>query len=159
MFNTQPTGTVISRRFKKKKSSAPIISWSVKWIWMLLRLVGWFDEPTTHFILSSQYSRERTLLLWFCNLNVYRMLSFEQGMMKEATELYILVSVWMTLTFIQDHSLWEMKNFCTYFFHIYLRQFECYFVTGTVGLLKHMLNLFYTINIQERKLNFCEICL
>ena len=33
-----------------------------------------------------------------------RLVSFKFGMMMETTKLYILISVWMTSTFIQGHS-------------------------------------------------------
>ena len=40
--------------------------------------------------------------------DIYRPISFKLGMMIEITKIYICVSVWMTLTFIQGHSC--MKN-------------------------------------------------
>ena len=73
----------------------------------------WCDRPHTHFSSSSEYSRERTLLLCFnsfFNINIrlyshiYRAISFKLDIMVETTELYILISVWITLTGIQGHS-------------------------------------------------------
>ena len=47
--------------------------------------------------------------------DIYRPLSFKLGMIVESTEPYILMSVWMTLTFIQGHSLLLLllDSFCT----------------------------------------------
>ena len=72
-------------------------------------------EPHTRFILFIQYSRERTLydyiILLEKNFNVglysdiYRQISFEFSVMIKTTKLYILISVWMTLTFIQSFNV------------------------------------------------------
>ena len=58
------------------------------------------------------------------------------GLMIETTEFYILVPVWMILTFIQGH---RNQNYCANFLEKKL-----------YGLLKLMLTLFCTNNIQER---------
>ena len=70
----------------------------------------WCIEPHTHVISSVEYSMERTLPMWFrYKNNVYRPISFKLDMMIETTRLYILISVWMILTFIQGHSC--MRHF------------------------------------------------
>ena len=73
-------------------------------------------------ISSDQCSRERTLFMWFrCrNFNVnlysdiYGPISFKLRMI-ETTKVYIVISVWMTMTFIQGHS-WtrNQKRLCPY---------------------------------------------
>ena len=48
------------------------------------------------------------VVVFKCNVglhsDIYRPISFKLGMMVEITGLYILISVWMTLTFFQGHS-------------------------------------------------------
>ena len=61
----------------------------------------WYHEPHTHFMSSSQYSRERTLLTWFhkkrCSIalysDIYKPISFKLGMTVETTKRYILILV------------------------------------------------------------------
>ena len=43
-------------------------------------------------------------------LDVYRLISFRLGMKMGNTKLYIFISVWMTLTFIQCHSCMRNKK-------------------------------------------------
>ena len=76
----------------------------------------WSNEPHSDLILSSQYSIERSLLLWFCKRkfdvglysDIYRVISFKLGVVMETTKLCILILVSMTSAFIQDHSC--MRN-------------------------------------------------
>ena len=44
-----------------------------------------------------------------------RPISFTLGMMIETTNLYIVISVWMTLTFIQGHICMRNKNISVQF--------------------------------------------
>ena len=47
--------------------------------------------------------------------NIYRPISFKLSIMIKIIELYILISVWMTLTFIQDHScIGNQKLWCAF---------------------------------------------
>ena len=78
-----------------------------------------YDEPHYYFILSIQYSRERTLLMDFVRKtkkkkkkntfniglfsDIYRPISIKLSIILETTRHYVLISVWMTLTFIQGH--------------------------------------------------------
>ena len=56
-----------SQECRKTKTSPSIISQSFQSVWMDFGVeTCWCDEPHTHFILAIQYSRERTLLIWFC---------------------------------------------------------------------------------------------
>ena len=63
-------------------------------------------------LLCHPYSREKTLLYDFVKNNfnvglysdIYRSIAFKLGMMRETAMLYVLISVWMTLTFVQGHS-------------------------------------------------------
>ena len=53
-----------SQECKKAKTSVPIIWIDLDGIWYTIELCC-CDEPQTHFISSVQYSRERTLVMWF----------------------------------------------------------------------------------------------
>ena len=83
---------------------------------ILLRLKC--DDPHNYFILSVQYLWERAVLMWFHSKNfniglysdIYRQISFKHGIIIETSKFYILISVWMTLTFIQ-----EIKSFGIHF--------------------------------------------
>ena len=47
--------------------------------------------------------------------DIYRRSSFKLGMIRETTKLYIFISMWMTLTFIQGHrSVRNQKLRCTF---------------------------------------------
>ena len=87
---------------------------------MLLRFDG-----HTHFILSSQYSEARTLLVLFhqeknfdvgLHSDIYRLISFNFGIIVVTTELYILIPVWMTLSFLQSHSYMRNQKLLQSFF-------------------------------------------
>ena len=58
----------------------------------------WSDEPHTHLISAIQYSRERTLLMWFCwktptfsglYSGIYKRISFRLHVMIETTKSYL----------------------------------------------------------------------
>ena len=46
---------------------------------------------------------------------VYSLISFKLGMMTGIAKLYILISILITFTFIQGHSVWEIQNFNVHF--------------------------------------------
>ena len=84
---------------------------------------------------------------------IYRLsFLFKFSMMMGTTKLYILISVWMTLTFIQGHSctrnqkLWYpfSQKFCSGFGEIQS-------VITTYWVVELMLNVFCTSNIQGRE--------
>ena len=83
---------------------------------ILLRLVGVMNCK----LIFMRYSKERTLLMWFCqqdlnsglNSHIYRPISFKLGLMIETTKLYILI-MWMTLMFFQ--VIWEIKDLNVHF--------------------------------------------
>ena len=78
------------------------------------------DEFYAYFLWSYHYSRVRTLLVWFVKKRgkkkerrkekkwlAFRNLPtffFKLGMFIETSEPYILIWIWMTLTFVQGHS-------------------------------------------------------
>ena len=107
-----------SQECEKAKTSVLITSQRYQWIWMKFVETWWCDETHFHFRSSVQYSRETTLLMWFCLKNKpfntglysdnYRPISFKLGAMIVTPKLYILISVWVTLTFSQGHSC--MRN-------------------------------------------------
>ena len=86
--------------------------------------------------------------------NIYELISFKLGMMTKTTKICILLSVWMALTFIQDHSCMQMiKNLSVCFLRCFAVDLhENQYVATTVGLLKLILNLFCTSSIQGSKL-------
>ena len=49
--------------------------------------------------------------------NIYRPISLKLGMMIETTKLYILISVWMALTFVQGHNCMRNQNLGCLFSH------------------------------------------
>ena len=125
MFNAQPTGTVISRRqeCEKASNSAPVISQSfqsiLNWIWCMIEMF-WFDESNIHFISvywifkgenpTCVISLEKKNVVLYSDIygsvssDIYGSISFRLVVMVRTTELYILIPVWMTLTFIEGHS-------------------------------------------------------
>ena len=124
----------MSQECEKAKTSAPIILQSFQLIWMeigtLLRIVGMMNLIIILFHPLSNQGREPN----FCdfvskNFNVgfysdiSRPISFRFGMMIERTKLYIMVSLWMTLTFIQGHSCIRNKKFGCPFSHQFGYQF------------------------------------
>ena len=58
-----------------------------------------------------------TEMIFFCFFNIgffsdiYRLISFKLGMMIETTSLYIVVPVWITLTFIEKNVLFFSHKF------------------------------------------------
>ena len=68
------------------------------------------------------------------------------------TTLYIFISVWMTLTFIQIHCFLSNQNFGVHFLGNFAVWMNFSLLPQHVCLLKLMLNLFYTTNIQVKKL-------
>ena len=155
-----------SQQYEKAKTSAPIhkvfnwFGWNLAYCW---DLVWW----TFHLFYFSPIScsRERTLLVSFVrksntNFNVgldsyiYRLIYFKLGRMIETTKLYILISVWMNLTFIQGHScMTKQKNlvhvlsqqFCGQFGWNQLCSTTCWFVAAHAEFL-------CTSNFQGREL-------
>ena len=95
-------------------------------IWYIIETF-WCDEPHFHCIMPSQYSRERTLLIWLHEkknkqLNnglysdVYRLVSFKLSLMIKTAMLYILISVWVTLILFKVTVLYgNKKNFGIHF--------------------------------------------
>ena len=132
--------------------------------------IRWYDEPHTHCISSVQYSRESSPLMSFLkNIFVKKLLtltciqtftdqflsfSFKLVMMIEATKLYILKSVWMTLTFIQGHSCMKnQKLWCPY-----SRRFMYQF--GLNSVCRHNLLVYWSsckIKQKQNKKKFPQI--
>ena len=78
----------------------------------------------------------------FCS-DIYTPNSFKHCVMIEITMLYILMSVWITLTFIQAHSCMRNQTLSGLFsqtFH------------SCVGLFELMVKLFCTSTVQGREL-------
>ena len=77
----------------------------------------------------------------------YRAISVKLGVMIETTELYILMSVWMTLTFIQGHSCMRNQNFGVHFLRNFAVNFflcaiqcvatTCRFIAVNVRFVSH----------------------
>ena len=85
------------------------------------------------------------------NSDITNILSVKLGMMIETSKLYILISVWMILMFIQGHScIWNRKLQCP-FYHKSKYRFGLNSVYWH-NLLKLMLNVFCTSTIQGREL-------
>ena len=76
--------------------------------------------------------------------NIYRLMSFKLGMIIKTSELYIFVSVWMTLTFIQGHGC-VRKKVCVHFLSKLdtdLNEFQdvattCWFVGAHAEMILH----------------------
>ena len=84
----------------------------------------------------------------------YWPISFRLGLMIKTTRLSILLSVWMTLTFTQGHSCMRNKKFVVHFSEIsQLIRIKFSMLPQPVGLLKPLLNLFCTDDIEGRE--FC----
>ena len=76
--------------------------------------------------------------------------------MIETTKLFILISVWMTMTFIQGHTC-VRKTLVSFFFILTevlhsTGWMKCSMLAQVVGLLKLMLSLFYASSIPGREL-------
>ena len=88
----------------------------------------WSYEPCAHLIWSDKYSRKgiRNLtcvisgkegLALTCFLDIFRLIYFKFCVLIETAKLYILMLVWMTLTFMQGYSLVrnQILFFCAHF--------------------------------------------
>ena len=76
----------------------------------------WCDEPQSFYLVHSIFKVENPIYVisskkqkqktWSFDLysDIYRLISFKFSMAIETTKLYILILVWMTLTFSQGHS-------------------------------------------------------
>ena len=110
----------------KANTSAPIISQSFQSIWMEFGTVLRFVDVVNVILnlLSIWYVRERTVLKFFfffffypntgLHSDVYRLISVKLDMIIEIFKLYIFILVWMTLTFIESHSLRIQKLWCPF---------------------------------------------
>ena len=124
-----------SQECEKAKTSAPIISQSIQSIWIefaiLLRLasewtsysfylVHWTfkgENPTYMISLKSNNNNNENPVTVCLYWDIYRSISFTLGLMIETIKFYILISVWMTLTFIHGHSCIRNNNLiirCTF---------------------------------------------
>ena len=80
-------------------------------------LLAWWTLHSYYLVYS--YSRESYLcdsekkIMVGLYSNIYKPIYFKLGMLTETTKSYILISVWITLTFIQVHSfMWKQKLLC-----------------------------------------------
>ena len=81
----------------------PILIWS-----HLFNIEG--KEPNSLRFVSSNENKNKSVSLYS---DISILISFKLGMMTKISKLYILISVWKTLTFIQGHSC--MINFGVHF--------------------------------------------
>ena len=123
----------------------------------------WSHEPYTHFIMSEQFSRERTLLRWFhlnftvgLHSDIYRPISFKLGMTIETFKLSNFALSWDVCL----HSGWQLheksKTCAGIVLEISESSLKFSMLPQPVGLLKLMLNSFRIINIQGRGLCLCD---
>ena len=119
---------------QKAKGSGPVSLQSSRWIWMeiglLLRLIGLMNLMLILSCLINIQGREpyfvrKTPQPFNVHSDTYTSISFRLGIVIETTELCILIPVWMTLTFIWDHSYHEVKDCCVHFFCKVLCRFGC----------------------------------
>ena len=116
-FDTSLTLVILwSQECEIAECSAPIISQSFQSIWMECGILLRFVSVINLIFISScpfvVHGREPYLyyFVWKQNLNVglfsdiWRPIYFKLGMMIRTTKLYMLIPVWITLTFIQGHS-------------------------------------------------------
>ena len=160
-----------SQECEKAKTSAPIISQSFQIIWMkfglLLRFVHLMNFMLTLFWPFSIQWRVPSLCDFVFKKHfkiglysdIYIPISFKLGMMIRISKLYILVSVWMSLTFIQGHScMRNQKLVCPFSQKLLLLIWMKFsLLPQPIALLKLMLYLFCTSNIQERVLCWCDL--
>ena len=80
--------------------------------------------------LRNQQRRIHSIIGFTCGFTIsviscsYKLISFKLCMMIEAIKLYILISVWMILTFIQGHScMRNQKLLCIFFWGKFLSWF------------------------------------
>ena len=89
--------------------------------------------------------------------DIYRLIFSNFFMMRETTQLYILMCGSMTLSFLQGHSFMtnpkHLLTFSRNFFSVWMKLSK---EPLSACLLKVLLHLFCTINIQERKLCLCK---
>ena len=73
------------------------------------------------------------------------------------TELFIVILVWMTLTFKHELSCMRNQNSCSYFLTNFSNvSDEISLLPQHVGLLKRLLNSFYMIKVQGREFYFAD---
>ena len=107
------------KKQKQKTTYVPLISQSCEWIWriftMLWRLVClmnlvliWSRQGIGQPLwlrLKNKHAHTHKHVGLHSNINTP--ISFKFGVMIDTTKLYRLIPVWMTLTFILGHSLYE----------------------------------------------------
>ena len=79
--------------------------------------------------------------MWFHSNNfnvglhsdIYRLISFKLSMMIEMTECYILMAVWVTLTFIHGHIGMRNQKLVISFFFFFFFQFSLLFQLFCLG--------------------------
>ena len=148
-------------------------------IWMgfciLLRLVRVMNLILI-FISSSHFSRVSRLVIfqgiepYLCDFvrgkepsniglysDIYRPVSFKLAIMIGTTKFFMLISVWIKLTFIQGHSCMRNQTLWCPFSQKFRRPFGWNSVCCHTNLLKRMLNLICTIDIQRRELCWCGL--
>ena len=77
------------------------------------------------------------------HLNIYELICFKLGMMKDTVVLYILILIYLALTFIQSHR--SARKLLRQLSHKVLSGFEVEF--GTLLRLVDVMNSFYLVNL------------
>ena len=128
-----------SQECKKAKSSAPIISQSFPLIWMEFALPLRHDGVLNHILTLSHLFSIPGREPYLCDF-VKKMfnVSFKFGLILKCTIVYILVSVLMTLTFIQGHSC--MRNPKLW----YPFSYKCKYQFGLNAVCCHSLLIFWS---------------
>ena len=120
---------------------------------------SWCDEGHTQFILSIQYSQEKTWRVISLKKNlsaglrsdICRPVSFKLGIMVEKAILYILISVWISLTFIQGNSCNTNQNYLYFFRKFAVSLDEIQYVATTCCFVEaHAKFILYQYYSRER---------
>ena len=152
----------------KKAKAAPVISQTIQSNWMefgiLLRCVRVINLML---ILSHSFNTQgkepylcdffkENVNLGLCS-DIYRPIFFKLGTIIETTKFYILISVWMTLTFIQGHSCMRNQKLLCPFSWKHCRWFglDSVFATNCWFVKAHA-KFVCTSNIFGRELCRCD---
>ena len=134
-----------SQGCKKAKTSAPVISQKFSFdmdsIFSFYRVHSVFNGEIATLVIFKKQTNN-TFSIGLCS-DLCWLIFFKLDVMIETTKLYFLISVWLTLTFIQDHSCVRYQRLWCPF----PQQFCCQFgwnseLPQPVGFLKLTLNLF-----------------
>ena len=142
-----------SQEYEKATTSVPVISLfsiDLNGIWFTVETRLCDEPPTLYFVHLISKGVNRTYVIswkknpWNFDLysDIYGPISFKIAMVIETTMLYISISVWMTLIFIQGNCCMRNQKLCRDANFRLFSVFFCYFWPYFIFLFLNFLSLF-----------------